>query len=502
MAHIGGKKIPLGPAIFDGSRSVIYKGIPHRIPPRCIEIFKLLASNLNDPVSQAALESKRIGKTDLKQFIYAIVYLFKDTDLKEILAVECVPRVSYTLKLKEILIESSAPIAKAEISPVDFSTASQRASGFQISLDSMIVNNVWELISNEGRLDEIIRRCNRTYRRCLEDFAFAIVYSSKITTGNKFRQGYNEGSDKRVAFLEQLGDLWFPQMLDDGVHSGKLLEQESIRKQIMRDFEGLSRCLEGDSWPLREWMIYDAYRHLGQHESLREIKQSSDDYLYNIESNPFYRHADLEKSLGEFATGRLAEFLRSGISFHSELYVEEALRNYVRLSVLSNVTVMHEYDVSCKGQGIYRLPHAVRCSIQRETTYDPDTQQQRVLRNLVVQHALHTAFKSVSTLDRRSLVTVLMNLRDEKPFVKMRSILEHEHLVIFGAGNSKERAAEKLIREIWYCADPDPSLKENLDFDRHRILKEVGRIPARVYEDQGLYWIFPELRPRKPQESF
>ena len=155
---------------------------------------------------------------------------------------------------------------------------------------------------------------------------------------------------------------------------------------------------------------------------------------------------------------------------------------------------------------MFRIPHVSRCVIQETAESYIDTKHQQHLRNLVVQHVLATTLRAVPTIDKRSLVTVLMKLREIPPFSTIRHILENAGLILAHPTEANEKAAELLYREIKSKTEPCVVLNERLGVHQQAILREIrspedrtalreiGDVSAPEYESQ-LYRLFPELDP-------
>jgi len=493
--------IQLGPATFDpDSGWITHNGGRSRVRPYLLPLFRILARNKNRNIPAHTLRQiEAEGGTDLRHLKSDINNRFlKGAGLISVMKVIGAPKDALCLQVNDNPMSPDYPSTALTIHPVDFTLSSAHNAGFCVSFDSAMINHVWELITNQGALDGVIRSCHRTFRSCLEAFAFAIVYSSKIASGKNFRQSYGgQRNDQRIEFLEGLGELWMHQNLPEDVREGALLQQVAWRNQIKRDMQSVSRCIELESWPFKEAMTYAAYRHLGKDDSLRIRNLPLKDYRFDSDP-PYYEDAELQSALGISATRQLARFLRDGIASGKEDYAESALQHFVSLNFLTHITIMREYHVGClprdNNPGLYRLSHAMRSVILGTTTYDHNTEQQRLLRNLVVQHTLFTAFKSVHSISRQSLISTLKSLREEKHFRKMREILEHDHLIMFHPSEESERKARSRIQEIWRCADPQFRVSESYGVDGFAIMRDIGKSSARLYESE-LYRTFPELRP-------
>jgi hypothetical protein len=179
---------------------------------------------------------------------------------------------------------------------------------------------------------------------------------------------------------------------------------------------------------------------------------------------------------------------------------------------MSMVAVMHEYRISSDTLGMFRIPHVVRSVIQQTPAHYNATKYQHLLRNLIVQHVLATAFRAVHGIDKRSLVSVLMKLRDVAPFATIRSMLENSGVILAHPSEANEKTAERLCRAIIARID-NSAVNEELNVVERAIfcdprdvakdvaLRAVGNIDARIYE-KTLYRLFPELDPRYSKPRF
>lgn len=61
-------------------------------------------------------------------------------------------------------------------------------------------------------------------------------------------------------------------------------------------------------------MLYSAYRHLGDDESLQDNEFPPDEYQYDVRTGPYYREAFLERAITPLAV----ELLRLRAPRHSE----------------------------------------------------------------------------------------------------------------------------------------------------------------------------------------
>jgi hypothetical protein len=491
-------------ACFDPSGWLMgSNGIPRPVDKRYRSVLKLLVERQNTCVKTSALNAVRKSKkVALRYYKSGINDIFEKAAILDWAKIIGTEREGFELSVQGSF-ELTGPKPVGIVSDRTRSGQLTVEHSIEISLDSSLVNQVSVLLFNDGGLDSLIRTCFRSYRRSLEDFAFAVLYASQIATGSRFRQGFGEIIDKRLLLLRQLGPLWTHQAISDQYRDGAILTDNLWRKQIRADIESVSRCLEFESWPFRDWMKYEAYRHLGRHDSLLDPELPFEQYEFNVATNPYYSDTELLNALDEPSAARLAGFLREGIDLQRDAFAERALRHYVRRNVLTNVAVMREYDVMCQDQGRLRISQSVRNTVLRETSYDESFVRQRSHRNFMVQHGLFTAFRDVHSIDRHSLVTVLLRMRNEPTFVKIRELLQTYGPRSFQSDHEKEMAAEKFRNEIVSYAKIELVAQDPREFDEHRILKSIGtsmlKVSAMSYEAE-LWRVFPELNPNQSVE--
>ena len=414
---------------------------------------------------------------------------------------------SYKLEYRSAACDTKKSIGTRTDTPVVFEKPSPFTSGFLLSLDNMTVNLVSDLLFEDGPPGIILHQCRRSYRRSLEDFAYAVVYGTRVATGRNFRKSASDQIDRRIALIDQLGPLWEHQKFDESLKDGAALRDPRCQREIRNDLTLLDKSIQSCEWPFREWALYSAYRHLGDDESLQDNELPPGEYKYDVRTLPYYRESSFERAIAPLAVDLLSGYAREGILKDPKMPSDNAIRHFVRGGVMNLVAVMHEYRISCSDLGLFRIPHVLRCVIQETAESYNKTKHQQHLRNLVVQHVLATAFLEVSTIDKRSLVTVLIKLRETSPFSTIRHILENAGLILAHPSEGNEKAAERLYRDIKSKIDPLIILNEHFGVHQQAILhqmrsseeraalREIGNISATEYEPKQLFHLFPELNP-------
>ena len=474
--------------------------------PQCVRVLRYLWENRGHAVSDAQLQRVIDGKTLPRKVKSEIEHAIEAIGANQLISITRTSDGGYMLEYHSAAPDTKKPAGTRTDTPVVFERPSPFTSGFLLSLDNMTVNLVSDLLFEDGPPGFILHQCLRSYRRSLEDFAYAVVYGTRVQTGRNFRKSASDQFDRRIALIDQLGPLWEHQKFDESLKDGAALRDPRCQREIRADLTLLDKSIQSCEWPFREWALYSAYRHLGDDESLQDNELPPEEYKYDVRTLPYYREAFLERAIAPLAVDLLSAYAREGILKDPKKPSDNAVRHFVRGGVMNLVAVMHEYRISCSDLGLYRIPHVLRCVIQETASSYNDTKHQQHLRNLVVQHVLATAFLEVPTIDKRSLVTVLIKLREIPPFSTIRRILENAGLILAHPSEENEEAAELLYREIRSKIDPLTVLSEQFGIHQQAILREIrsheertalheiGSITANEYEFQ-LYRLFPELDP-------
>ena len=158
------------------------------------------------------------------------------------------------------------------------------------------------------------------------------------------------------------------------------------------------------------------------------------------------------------------------------------------------VTIMRENDLSAEREGHWRLPHGLRCLAKRELLLGGNTQQQIYLKNAIVQHALAAALRQIRDINRSSLITALLNMRDASPFKEIRERLENDQVLLSHPRAQDDSKAQALLMEIQQLANTEKEAPDKLLLADQSALRELGRLRSDQYEAQ-LYRVFPALRP-------
>jgi hypothetical protein len=372
---------------------------------------------------------------------------------------------------------------------------------FSFLIDGMILDIVGELLMHDDSMVPIINRSRGTYQRGLEDFAFSLVYAESITSPTDILdRSHDPGRYSRADITAQLGQLWHFHRFGSDLKNGAILDDDGTRELVRRDIEAAGRCIVKNGWPFRDWLFGEVPRHLGEHPSLAEDGLPREQFVFKVdEILRHYRDPGLQDAFGEDAANLAVGFLREATRNSALQYTAPALREFATASVVSLVTIMRENDTSAERNKIWRMPHLLRSLVKQEALFRKDIQheQQLHLRRIITQHALSSALRDVQEIERRSLITVLLNMRDAYPFRNIRTILQAEQLVLSNPTEANELKAERILKEIAKLSNAGPLIRDRFSLSGRNVLRELSTVKADRFEPQ-LYRVFPALRPALP----
>lgn len=367
------------------------------------------------------------------------------------------------------------------------------SNGFTIALDSMVLNSFAELIRRDDETAAIRRRGRASYERCLEDVAFALVYGSKIVTSKDFRPSLTRPNQPGRDLIGRLGEVWGHHALDEDLKDGALLADRSSCERIKADIRCFAYCLLDTKTIhfFRDYLMREAHIHLGTDSSLFQEGLSSERYEFNV-GRPYYRNRRLQDAIGQKAIDQLVSFLPKCPERSRDSYATSALREFATRNVLTLITIMHETEESAKRNGMWVMPHVVRSLVKQRSIDSLFIEQQRLLRNIAVRHALVAAFRKAKGIKGDAFIGVLMDLRDDQPFKQVRDILERENLLLLEPSRVQEEKAQKVLQFINGYAGSEET--DRFLLARQSALREMQSISPSEYKLE-MYRIFPELNP-------
>jgi len=236
--------------------------------PQCFNFLLHLLREYPALVPDTQMKKVVEGTTDLRKLKCDVSKTLGKVGADNIISIKRTHGSGYSLIIKTQSLQEKLQEPSETFIPVQFESASPFTSGFILSLDTMTLTHVSDLLSESGPPPQILHRCRRTYRRSLEDFALAVVYGTYIATARTFRQSTYDQFDRRHSLIDQLGNLWTHQTFEASLADGAILRSPQHRLAIGNDLKHLSTSIQFCDWAFREWMSYMAFRHLGHDESL------------------------------------------------------------------------------------------------------------------------------------------------------------------------------------------------------------------------------------------
>ncbi len=407
---------------------------------------------------------------------------------------------------KPIFAESRHTGKEQAVADVEFSDAEQpnesasvRKDDFTLIVDGMIINTAGELLHEDADTSHVRTICAASYERCMEDLAFASVYASRLVTSKGFRPSLTTPGQPGVDVRKRLGEICIERPYPSDISEGRLLRIPDIRNGIRADITRLARCVTDKRCIhfFRAYMVREAAKHLGEDISLFQEDFDPNNFKYNV-ARPYYQDRDLQSALGSTATNILAGFLPKSPLKSKDRFAKNALREFVTRNVLSLITIMWESDTFAQTTGAWRMPHILRALVLEQRHNDSaGIQHQKLVRHLVVQHALMTALQHMRKTNRDDLMSYLLNLRDDYPFKQIRQLLNSEHLIFIAPGAGREKAARRVLEEFKKFTDPGAVHADPVSLAHRSTLRTWGLAKAADYEHE-LYRVFPELRPEGP----
>jgi hypothetical protein len=516
-----GDETSIGPVRFNSLSLMLSCGDrSYRLPPRTKPVLLLLAKKPGFPVRKRALEQVRTGTTPLKQLIYEIENGFRKLNLDGAVTVDCTVKESYCLRIAQESEEAVEIVENPGIQAIaPTPETSDSPSGFTLSVDGIILNSAAELIFGTVS-EEAVRKCRLLYKSAIEDFAFAVVYGShlrskwlpkselpssllsRLDSGKRLVKESAEGIIARLP-----GYLYSADPFDDKYRYGKVLESESGRNQIGQYIQSFAEAMTIPGYEpqalCRQWLVREAEIYLGDDPRLFEESDNPQDFHFRKQYYESDLLIEVPKLLGNDVLETLIGFLRSATKVpcsggNVSPYSSSALRHFVLSNVLTHVTTMYEYEQSTQSATARKLPFALRGAIKKQ--WNAEHRDQSVLRKLLVRSALNEALRqSADANSREDLIRRLLWLRDQQPFLRVRSRLEAFDLLTMSPSESSERNAAILYAEISKDGGGEHAQSEHVEIDQSMVIRgSVGkRLPDPGADEylKRLHEFFPELAP-------
>jgi hypothetical protein len=384
--------------------------------------------------------------------------------------------------------------------PVEPGMRSDRS--FSLSIDGIILNHVGELIF-ERASERTIQNCSRSYQRSLEDFAFALLYGTQITS--KW-QPKTQQTDKPTAatlgpaetLISKLPEgLYGFESFDADLRDGALLKNRDDLGQIRGYLVCVAQCMNDPRFVelCKELLVREAELFLKDDPSLFKDGGGPHDYKFG---KPYYRHQildDMPTILGNSTIETLIGFLPEGPVRKGkkkiDVYARSALYQFVIQVMLTHFTTMYEFEKNSQRHRRRRVPYALRSAV---TLHMTKTDMQRHLQDIVVCHALSFALGEASGTDKKeSIVRTLQIARNLSPFNEIREMLAELDLIALTPDAESEKRASEMIKDIWKIKLGSTEPADRVSLARSSVLRHLAKADPREY-DRRLYTIFPELR--------
>jgi hypothetical protein len=364
---------------------------------------------------------------------------------------------------------------------------------FQIGIDGIILSQSAELLRpvDEGMLHS----CAFSYRRCLEDLAFALVYADKILKYGSLRPTLDPTEYKAphlfAKILERDSGILDQLYVDQDIHGDQLLQDRKHRDGIVHDMQLLEESVrsELDQPRFKEWLMREAAMYFGSHGSVFEKQHDPAEYQY-ADTVRYHTNREIQSSVGDDVIKILDSALPKTPKNLPDAYSDGARREFITRNMLSLVTIMRAYELSATRNGFWRMPHVTRACIR----FLDLRKSQLELRQVVVRHTLYAALARSDSRD--SVIESLCDLRNQPEPKAIRELLGNADLLVLNADEAKEETARTLIARINSLSPNQESSGQDafVMHKWHSTLRELA-VPTWTKYDDKLFRVFPELKP-------
>jgi len=375
---------------------------------------------------------------------------------------------------------------------------------FQIGIDGIILSQVAELIHPVN--EDVVHRCKYSYKRSLEDLAFAIVYGQKILKSGSLRPTNDPKTYSAPHLLSDI-DRSDSSILDnlpkdDDLFGTRLLEKPEPRTDISEDLRVLEDCVRSDDDKQRfiEWLVREATLYFGKDDSVFEEKENPADYVYGHDPKyPYHTDRELQGSIAHDVISILDAQLPRSPKGYPDPYSRGARVEFITRNMLSLVTIMRSFELSADRHDLWRLPHVTRACIRlRETR---TSGHHLKLRGFVVSHALFHALKRTPIDMPKELILNLCDLRADPKIADIRQLLGSVGQLAHSNDPARDQAAREINRKINSIDLSSNSEEGALTLAERSALRELRSIDKQEYEDK-LFHVFEQLKPVRPQRGF
>lgn len=311
-----------------------------------------------------------------------------------------------------------------------------------VVLDGITVQHAGELLF--GSAFSASRRWlgRDTYIRCLEDFAFAIVFGSEFSTSGSLPKVRED----RPGFLvtTEFKDRYIEVDADKSLPVETMLMDYEFRESVSGALSYLEMAFRRQWRFWRDFVIREAIAHLGDHELLFQPSTQPDSFVF-AKSPPYLVDRKLQEQISTNYTAELSNQLRKHLPV--QRVAETALREFIARATLTHCVIDKWYEVTSadalESHGM-RLPHITR-SILGSVRLDTQSEPLQPARTIITQHALAHALSVSAT--RENLIQYLKQMPYQKPFPMIRALFM-ELSQEMERGQDKERKRKKTARII------------------------------------------------------
>ena len=499
----------IGDYIFDGEKR-IGGAAETRLNSRQGELLGFLIANYNKSYKDPDLVRKvwhgSNASGSLSKYIGVLRDALggKDKSLYE--RKEIIDNHPYKLLIEPVLIANcevvseqgiAFPVSQPSASDQSSESSSAHSSDFTLIPDGMIINSVGELLFEDSVTKPIQSICAASYRRSLEDIAFAVVYASRLYVSDGFRDSLTKPDLQGKMVAARLSEISETRKYPPNIGGGKLLLRNDSKIAIQRDIRRFAKLVtqRRNETYFRDYMLREGVKHLGLNDTLFQDDYDPAKYEYFV-GKPYSQDRQLQDELGT-ATDILARYLPEHPPNTTDRYALNALREFASRNVLSLITIMWEGYEFAKAERSTKMPHVLRALVGSDRILDQgNTQNQEIVKDFAIEHALIAALKNRRPDNRDNLLAELLNIRDDFPFKQIRRVLNNYELLHIEPGKERELAARSAYKELKLLVGTPYMQQDKVQFMDMSVIRAVNGNRSRLYEE-ALYKIFPELDPSR-----
>jgi hypothetical protein len=366
----------------------------------------------------------------------------------------------------------------------------------KVLMDGITLQHVGELLGDAGSTKLIRPTCIMTYRRCIEEFVFALSFADSIVVPRHFpRVGDDQPAQQLVEesslsnFFEPTDRQWPLDTLADP------FDNDRFRTQLQARLDELKIGLKHRYF--RDWIVREALTSLGNDQSLA-MTIPPGDYIFSRQ--PAYRKCrDLQDKIPPEFIKRLRAFF-DDTELIGEIFIENnaskpAMNEFLSRNILTHVAngLQNEWQYRGEGtQSIY-MPHITRCSDPLSGSF-----------NAIIPYVLADVLRVDAVKDPSTFFSRLLKLRETDDYNNLRQYFWQQSN-IKEEGDRKRLGSEmfRLVEHLDKQAGLPGLLRDDVDrsfgsestgvFVAARNIVGADKQNAQKLE-QKLRVVFPSLR--------